>query len=63
MIYLNDGIFIKRKIILVKIYKYPNYVKYNKTIYYKEDCSQRYLKNILKNISNRIRVKKKLKIT
>ena len=37
IVYLNNGMSIKRKITLVGIYKYPNCVKYNRTIYSKED--------------------------
>ena len=61
--YLNDGTSIKRKIALVGIYKHPNYIRYNRTTHYKEDCQKRNLKNILKNISNRIHTRKKPKIT
>ena len=45
------------------MYKHPNCIKYNRTTHYKEDCWERNLKNILKNIGDRIYIKKKLKIT
>ena len=61
--YLNNGTTIKRKIALVEIYKYPNCIKYTRITYIKEDCWERNLKYILQKISNRIRVKKKQRIT
>ena len=43
--------------------KHLNCIRYNRTIYYKEDCWERNPENILKNIGDRIYIKKKLKIT
>ena len=61
--HLNNRMSIKRKIALVRIYKYPICVKYNRTIYYKEDCWERNLENTLKNIGDKICIRKKQRIT
>ena len=44
---------------LVGIYKYLNYIKFNRTTYYKDNCWERNLDNTLKVISNKIRIRKK----
>ena len=38
IIHLNNGMSIKRKIVPVKTCKHSNYVKYNRTTHYEEDC-------------------------
>ena len=54
---------IKRKIAPVGIYKHPNYIKYNRTTYYKEDYWERNPEDTLKNIGNKIHIKKKQRVT
>ena len=55
--------FIKKKIVLVGIYKYPIYIKYNRTMHYKKDYQERNLENELNSIGNKICVKKKQRTT
>ena len=55
--------FIKKKIVLIKMCKHPIYIKYNKTTHYEKDCWEKNLKNVLKSISDKIHAKKKQKIT
>jgi len=59
----NNRMSIKRKIALIGMCKHPNYIKYNRTTHYEKDCWERNPEGTLKNISNRIHVRKKQKTT
>lgn len=59
----NDGTSTKRKIAPVGTCKHPNCIRYNRTTHYEEDCWERNPENAPKNIGDRIRARKKPRMT